>query len=296
MYPECADGEGMGSGPQRVATWRGWMDRGSGASRPVTSARLSSTARPKNRLFPKTRSWFALDAPLELLSPLSVLRVLFAVATVAWPLIGLTRRGVPIDRCGGDHRRHRHHRGALGGAPVGQGGGLPGEPAVGRLVDGGGRACWCGPVTAPGRAWPSPSSSCPSSCSWPCSSATARSWWTWRAPPPSSGRPSSPSEGVAQAVLVSLFGMVALATAPGHRAGAGPVGPSSRHGGPRHRAAQRVRPGPVAGLPGTHQLRGRRPWPSRASATPARPSATRWAPSFCAGRSRISVRCSLPRR
>ena len=96
MYPECADGEGMGSGPQRVATWRGWMDRGSGATRPVTSARLSSTARPKNRLFPKTRSWFALDAPLELLSPLSVLRVLFAVATLAWPLTGLTRRGVPM--------------------------------------------------------------------------------------------------------------------------------------------------------------------------------------------------------
>jgi diguanylate cyclase len=84
----------MGSGPERVATWRGWMDRGSASSHPVTSARLSATARPKNRLFPKTRSWFALDAPLELLSPLSVLRVLFAVATVSWPLIGLTQPGV----------------------------------------------------------------------------------------------------------------------------------------------------------------------------------------------------------
>ncbi len=84
----------MGSGPERVTTWRGWMDRGSGAAQPVTSARLSSTAQPKNRLFPKTRSWFALDAPLELLSPLSILRVLFAVATVSWPLIGLTHPGV----------------------------------------------------------------------------------------------------------------------------------------------------------------------------------------------------------
>src|SRR5476649_1749390 len=84
----------MGSGPERVATWRGWMDRGSASSHPVTSARLAATARPKNRLFPKTRSWFALDAPLELLSPLSVLRVLFAVATVSWPLIGLTQPGV----------------------------------------------------------------------------------------------------------------------------------------------------------------------------------------------------------
>jgi EAL domain-containing protein (putative c-di-GMP-specific phosphodiesterase class I)/GGDEF domain-containing protein len=71
-----------------VATWRGWVARGRDGTHEVTSARLSAEARPKNRLFPKTRSWFALDAPLELLSPLSVLRVLFAVATVAWPLIG----------------------------------------------------------------------------------------------------------------------------------------------------------------------------------------------------------------
>jgi EAL domain-containing protein (putative c-di-GMP-specific phosphodiesterase class I) len=80
----------MGSGSGREATWRGWVDRADAPAHPVTSARLSSTARPKNRLFPKTRSWFALDAPLELLSPLSVLRVLFALATVAWPIIGLT--------------------------------------------------------------------------------------------------------------------------------------------------------------------------------------------------------------
>src|SRR5665213_2045663 len=86
----------MGSGPERVTTWRGWIDRGSGATHQVTSARLSASARPRNRLFPKTRSWFALDAPLELLSPLSVLRVLFAVATVAWPLIALTHSGIRI--------------------------------------------------------------------------------------------------------------------------------------------------------------------------------------------------------
>lgn len=88
----------MRSGSRSEATWRGWVDRGDAASRPVTSARLSSSARPRNRLFPKTRSWFALDAPLELLSPLSVLRVLFAVATVAWPLIGLT--GTDVRRAG----------------------------------------------------------------------------------------------------------------------------------------------------------------------------------------------------
>ncbi len=86
----------MGSGSGRGATWRGWADRGEADVRPVTSARLSSSARPANRLFPKTRSWFALDAPLELLSPLSVLRVLFALATVAWPVIGFTTSHVRI--------------------------------------------------------------------------------------------------------------------------------------------------------------------------------------------------------
>lgn len=40
----------------------------------------------KSRLFPKTRSWFALGAPLELLSPLSVLRIVYALLLVAWPV------------------------------------------------------------------------------------------------------------------------------------------------------------------------------------------------------------------
>ena len=43
----------------------------------------------RNRLFPKTRSWFALDAPLALLSPLSVLRLVFAFAAVSWILVGI---------------------------------------------------------------------------------------------------------------------------------------------------------------------------------------------------------------
>jgi EAL domain-containing protein (putative c-di-GMP-specific phosphodiesterase class I)/GGDEF domain-containing protein len=72
-----------------VAGWRGWVARGATAGPKVTSARLDSSAAPRSRLFPKTRSWFTLDSPLELLSPLSVLRVLFALAIVAWPVIGL---------------------------------------------------------------------------------------------------------------------------------------------------------------------------------------------------------------
>jgi EAL domain-containing protein (putative c-di-GMP-specific phosphodiesterase class I)/GGDEF domain-containing protein len=79
----------MEVGPGPSTGWRGWASPDSAAGGPVTSARLGQAARPRSRLFPKTRSWFALDAPLELLSPLSVLRVLFALATVAWPLLCL---------------------------------------------------------------------------------------------------------------------------------------------------------------------------------------------------------------
>ena len=53
----------------------------------MTSERLASET-VQHRLFPKTRSWFALGAPLELLSPLSVLRILFGLALL-WPVFGL---------------------------------------------------------------------------------------------------------------------------------------------------------------------------------------------------------------
>jgi len=66
--------------------WRGWATPGGSANRPVKSTRLASEAQVKSRLFPKTRSWFALGAPLELLSPLSVLRILYALLLVAWPV------------------------------------------------------------------------------------------------------------------------------------------------------------------------------------------------------------------
>src|ERR1700728_5067552 len=58
-------------------------------SRAVRSTRLSSEAQIRNRLFPKTRSWFALEAPLELLSPLSVARILFGLNIVTWTLATL---------------------------------------------------------------------------------------------------------------------------------------------------------------------------------------------------------------
>ena len=65
----------------------------------MTSAALPSHASVRSRTFPKTRSWFALGAPLELLSPLSVLRILFALDMVAWPIEGLVLRW-PTDRLG----------------------------------------------------------------------------------------------------------------------------------------------------------------------------------------------------
>lgn len=52
----------------------------------MKSTRLASEAQVKSRLFPKTRSWFALGAPLELLSPLSVLRIIYALVLLVWPL------------------------------------------------------------------------------------------------------------------------------------------------------------------------------------------------------------------
>jgi predicted signal transduction protein with EAL and GGDEF domain len=67
-------------------TWRGWAQPGGSATTAVKSTRLAPDAPVQSRLFPKTRSWFALGAPLELLSPLSVLRIVYALLLLAWPL------------------------------------------------------------------------------------------------------------------------------------------------------------------------------------------------------------------
>src|SRR5580658_8164641 len=69
----------------KTDSWRHWATPIPVASS-ATSARLGPGASVRNRLFPKTRSWFALDAPLALLSPLSVLRLMFALATVSWTI------------------------------------------------------------------------------------------------------------------------------------------------------------------------------------------------------------------
>ncbi len=60
---------------------------GSGA---VTSTRLAPEADVRSKLFPKTRSWFALDSPLELLSPLSVFRIICVLELILWPLAAVS--------------------------------------------------------------------------------------------------------------------------------------------------------------------------------------------------------------
>lgn len=55
----------------------------------MTSDRLDDVE-TVSRLFPKVRSWFALGAPLELLSPLSVVRIIAIVAALTWPVGVLT--------------------------------------------------------------------------------------------------------------------------------------------------------------------------------------------------------------
>src|SRR5271167_3412143 len=76
--------EGMGIGLDEPASWRGWEHDHGSAKRIVTAARLRSPGESPSGLFPKTRSWLALDSPLELLSPLSVLRVNFVFGAVAF--------------------------------------------------------------------------------------------------------------------------------------------------------------------------------------------------------------------
>jgi EAL domain-containing protein (putative c-di-GMP-specific phosphodiesterase class I)/GGDEF domain-containing protein len=68
--------------------WKRWVSPQTSVSS-ATSVPLDAEAKVQNRLFPKTRSWFALDSPLALLSALSVLRLLFPFAAATWLLVGV---------------------------------------------------------------------------------------------------------------------------------------------------------------------------------------------------------------
>jgi diguanylate cyclase len=73
--------------------WTGWATNASGSDLRVTSDRLGRSE-VANRWFPKIRSWIALGAPIELLSPLSVGRVCALVAIATW-IAGFVV-GVPV--------------------------------------------------------------------------------------------------------------------------------------------------------------------------------------------------------
>ncbi|MGH9088175.1 MAG: putative bifunctional diguanylate cyclase/phosphodiesterase [Acidimicrobiales bacterium] len=72
-------------------TWRGWV-AATGSDDSVRSAPLAAGTPVESRVFPKIRSWFALGAPIELMSPQSVLRILFLVGSLLWPVAGLAWR------------------------------------------------------------------------------------------------------------------------------------------------------------------------------------------------------------
>ena len=64
-----------------------WHDWGSDDLAAVTSTPLSGDAPVGSRWFPKIRSWLALGAPLELLSPLSIARAVVLAGALGWPLL-----------------------------------------------------------------------------------------------------------------------------------------------------------------------------------------------------------------
>ena len=83
----------MAIGFDAPPSWRGWDDIGSTAGNGATSSQAIGPGEGSSGLLPNVRSWLALGAPIELLSPLAVLRVLFGAGVVGFALIG--RVGVP---------------------------------------------------------------------------------------------------------------------------------------------------------------------------------------------------------
>ncbi len=73
--------------PSHATGWTGWVHGVDGRAVTVTSERLHQ-GDVVNRWFPKIRSWLALGAPLELLSPLSLARILAPLGLATW-LVGL---------------------------------------------------------------------------------------------------------------------------------------------------------------------------------------------------------------
>jgi diguanylate cyclase len=78
----------MGIGLDDPAAWRGWEQDQGTARRVAAAARLGATGDDPGGRFPRTRAWIVLGSPLELLSPLAVLRVNYAFGALAFTLVG----------------------------------------------------------------------------------------------------------------------------------------------------------------------------------------------------------------
>lgn len=78
------DGRFRAVGGRTPRRRRGWGTTIAHGIPAVTSDRLAAGAAVRSRLFPRMRSWIALGMPLELLSPLAVLRVVFPVSAALW--------------------------------------------------------------------------------------------------------------------------------------------------------------------------------------------------------------------
>jgi EAL domain-containing protein (putative c-di-GMP-specific phosphodiesterase class I)/GGDEF domain-containing protein len=76
----------MAMGIDAPPSWRGWDDLEPSVTG-ATSARTLDTD-VRSGWFPGIRSWMALGGPLELLSPLAVLRVLFGAGVIGFAVVG----------------------------------------------------------------------------------------------------------------------------------------------------------------------------------------------------------------
>jgi len=72
--------------------WRGWAGSAAATGSVTVGAVPLVSGASGSRILLRTRSWFALESPMELLSPLSVLRILFGIGLVLWPLLGVAWR------------------------------------------------------------------------------------------------------------------------------------------------------------------------------------------------------------
>ncbi|MEM1332438.1 MAG: bifunctional diguanylate cyclase/phosphodiesterase [Actinomycetota bacterium] len=79
----------------RLGWWHGWTNTLADGAGSVVSQRLEQD-QVANRWFPKIRSWIRLGAPIELLSPLSVARILALVSLATWPAMILVAGLPPV--------------------------------------------------------------------------------------------------------------------------------------------------------------------------------------------------------